>query len=139
MSIMQEIREIKSGTRELREFGWLVGGIFLAIAGGAWYFGKTWFQVPLYIGAPLVVLGTILPVVLKPVYYFWMSLAAVLGFVMTRVILTIFFFLVITPVGLFFKIIGRDALRRKLDRSAPTYWEEKEYPIDDRTRLEKFF
>ena len=139
MSIKQEFNELKSGTRELRQFGWLVGGIFLLIGGVAWYFDKGWFEIPLWIGGPLVVLGTILPIVLKPFYFAWMGLAVVMGFVMTRVLLTIFFFLVLMPVGLFFKLIRRDALHRKLDKDAATYWIDKEYLIDDRTRFEKFF
>ena len=139
MSIAQEIRELKSGTKELRQFGWVVGGVFLLIGAFFWYLGATWFRIPLWIGSPLVVLGTIVPIVLKPVYFAWMSMAAVLGFVMTRVILTVFFFVILTPVGLVFKVIGRDALHRKLDRGASTYWIEKEYPIADRTRYEKFF
>ena len=139
MSIVQEFKALETGTKQLREFGWVVGGIFLLIAAVAWYFDRSWFDIPMWIGAPLVVLGTILPLVLKPFYLLWMGFAVVMGFVMTRVILTIFFVLVISPVGFFFKIIGRDILNRKLDREAATYWIPKEYAIDDRTRLEKFF
>ncbi len=139
MSIAQEIKELKSGNRELRQFSWLVGGIFLLIGAAGWYFDKGWFEIPLWVGGPLVVVGTIVPILVKPFYYAWMTLAVVMGFVMTRVILTIFFVVVLCPVGFFFKLIGRDALHRKIDRSASSYWIEKSYPIPDRTRLEKFF
>ena len=139
MSIAQEIRELSPGRRDLRQFSWLVGGILLAIAAVAWYYGKGWYPVPAAVGAPLVVFGTVLPRSVKWFYYAWMSLAVVLGFVMTRVILTIFFFVVLTPTGLVFRLLGRDALHRKIDRRAPTYWLEKEYPIADRSRYEKFF
>ena len=139
MSIAQEIKELPSGTRELRKFSWVVGGVFLAIGAAAWYFGKEWFPIPLWIGGPLVVLGTIVPIVVKPFFYAWMSLAVVMGFVMTRVLLTLFFVVVLCPVGFFMKLIRRDALHRKIDRSASTYWIPKEYLIDDRSRLEKFF
>jgi multisubunit Na+/H+ antiporter MnhG subunit len=68
-----------------------------------------------------------------------MAMAIVLGRFMTRLLLTVFFFLVITPVGLIFRLMGRDALHRKLDRQAATYWIPKEYPIQDRTRYENYF
>ena len=139
MSIAQEIRELKSGKAELRNFGWVVGGVFLAIGAFVWYRGGGWYPVPLWIGGPLVVVGTIVPIALKPFYYAWMALAVVLGFVMTRVLLTLFYFLILTPVGLVFRIRGKDLLDRKLDREAPTYWKEKHYPIADRSRYEKFF
>lgn len=145
MSILAEIRELKPTVSDFRKTGWTVGIVLLGIA--AVLAGLHWrrtgdFQLqPILtaIGAVLVVLGTIAPKLLRPFYWAWMGLAVVLGFFMSRVILTIFFFLVIVPVGLVFKVIGRDALHRKLDRSAATYWIDKEYLIEDRTRLEKFF
>lgn len=146
MSIIQEVKELPTGPRDLRKFGWTVGiafGLLWAVlayvvpylSGGEGHDVAILWQ----IGAVLIVVGTALPVVLRPVYLAWMTMALALGFVMTRVLLTIFFFLVLTPVGLIFKLIGRDALSRKLDPEAESYWIEKEYLINDRSRLEKFF
>lgn len=139
MSIRQEIQGLQTDIPTLRKFGLVVGGVFVAIAAFLYWREVSWALIPGYIGAPLVVLGAVFPAILKPIYIGWMSMAFVLGSIVTRILLTIFFFLVITPVGLFFKLIGRDALTRKVDRKADTYWIEKEYPIADRTRFEKFF
>jgi hypothetical protein len=51
-----------------------------------------------------------------------MSLAVVLGFVVSNVLLTVFFFIVITPIGLVARLSGKDFLRLKLDRNATSYW-----------------
>lgn len=139
MSIRQEIKELQTTPEELRKFSWTVGIAFLLIAAFLWWKHLAAWPVLAAIGGGLIVLGTIYPPLVRPFFYAWMSLAVVLGFVMTRVILTIFFFLVLTPVGLFFRLIGRDAMHRKIDRKAATYWIEKEYLIPDRSRLEKFF
>lgn len=139
MSIRQEIQSLPVDIPALRKFGLVVGAVFLAIAAFLYWREVSWALIPAYIGAPLVVLGAIIPAILKPVYLAWMTLAIVLGSIVTRILLTIFFFVVITPVALFFKLIGRDALNRKLDRSAETYWIDKEYPIAGRERFEKFF
>lgn len=141
MSIVQEIRELRPDRRELRKFSWVVGGILLLLAAFLWYRDPAHGTAPVlaWIGAPLIALGTVVPGVLKPLYYAWMSLAVVLGFVMTRVLLTVFFFVVLTPFGLVIRLLGRDLLHRRLDRQAATYWLDKEYPIRDRTRFEKFF
>lgn len=139
MSIREEIHALQPEKKDFRSFGLVVGGVFLAIAAFALWREKAWYVWPAGIGAPLVVLGAVVPSILRPVYFAWMSMAVVLGFVMTRVILTLFFFLVLTPVGLFFKLIGRDALHRKIDRSGTTYWIDKKYDIEDRSRFEKFF
>ncbi len=51
-----------------------------------------------------------------------MSVAFVLGFVMAHVILTLFFFLVMTPIGLVARLSGKDFLSLKLDRTTKSYW-----------------
>lgn len=139
MSFRQEFESLATDKRALRNFGLVVGGVFMAIAAFLYSREVSWALIPGYIGAPLFLLGAIFPPVLKPIYLGWMAMAIVLGSIVTRILLTIFFFLVITPVALFFKLIGRDVLNRKHDKSAETYWIEKEYPIADRTRFEKFF
>lgn len=53
------------------------------------------------------------PMLFKPLAYFWFGLAFVLGFVMSRVILTLIYGLVVTPIGLLRWVLGADALMRK--------------------------
>lgn len=86
-----------------------------------------------------MLLGAAIPAVLKPIYSVWMALAVVLGFIMTRVILTIVFYLVVTPIGLIMRAVGRDPLDRKLDSNASSYWLEKTYRDESAARLEKYY
>ena len=139
MSIREDFSALPSGISDWRKFGLLVGGVFLALAAFAWWREASWYPVPMILGLPLFVLGAVYPRPLRPAYLGWMYMAVVLGFFVTRILLTVFFFVVITPVALWFRLIGRDALHRKIDREAETYWLPKEYPIPDRSRFEKFF
>ncbi len=142
MSIKKELASLPTDNRALRKFG-LTGrpGVLLAFGLAGAVAGSTaeWGIYPIYVGGALVLLGAVFPRILKPVYVGWMAVALAIGAVMTVVLLTVFFLLVVTPVGLFFRLIGRDVLQRKFDRKAATYWIPKEYPIADRTRYEKFF
>src|SRR6266404_2926618 len=97
--IRQDIRDLKSGPRELRQFGFLVGGVFCLLGLVLWVRGRTHlpFLVP---GALLIALGVIWPRALKPVYLCWMVPAIWLGFLVSHVLLTVFFFLISTPIGL---------------------------------------
>ena len=143
--VLHEVRELPAEPRDLRKFSVTVGIAFVLLWAVFAYalpylIGRGGDLALLWqIGVALAVVGSILPAVVKPLFYAWMTMALVLGYVMTRVLLTIFFFLVLTPVGLVFKLIGRDALARKLDRDGESYWIRKEYLIDDRSRFEKFF
>ncbi len=145
MSILQEIKELPSESRDLRKFSVTVGGAFVVLWAVfafviPYLFGKGGDYPLLWqIGVALAILGMLVPPIVRPLYYAWMTMALALGFVMTRVLLTIFFFLILTPVALVFRLIGRDALQRKIDRGAQSYWTPKQYLIKDRSRFEKFF
>ncbi len=65
-----------------------------------------------------------------------MLFAKGLAFVNTRVILTLFFLIVIGPIALVLKIVGKDFLDRKID-SSPSYWkprETAEHTLENATR-----
>lgn len=120
--IREEIRQLKTSPRDLRKFGLVVGGVFALLAAWTWWRGKPAF--PYFLGAalPLLVLGLIWPKALKWVYIGWMSLAFVLGFAVSTVLLTVFFYLVVTPIGLIAKMAGQDFLSRRIDPEAKSYW-----------------
>src|SRR2546426_3063762 len=120
--IWQDIKQLKTGPRDLRKFGLLVGTVFAALGILLWLRGKGHFAYFLAPGAMLLVAGLVFPKALKPVYIGWMSLALVLGLVVSTVLLTVFFFLVITPVGLVAPLAGKDFLRLKLRPEGTTYW-----------------
>lgn len=62
------------------------------------------------------------PRFLGPVERVWMAFANLLSAVMTRVILTLTFFIVITPMGLIMRLFGKDLLGLRPDRTAASYW-----------------
>lgn len=57
-----------------------------------------------------------------------MVVAAPIGFVISHVFLAAIYYLVITPIGLVFRLIGRDAIGRRIDRNAATYWHDRGQP-----------
>lgn len=74
----------------------------------------------------LLAFGAVFPRALKYICLAWMSVAVVVGFVMAHIILTLFFFLVITPIGLVAQMFGKDFLRLKLDKHSASYWIRRE-------------
>jgi hypothetical protein len=129
MSILQDIREIKSGKKELRSFGLTVGAV-LALIGGwiywkhgtlpaAWGFGGA--------GLFLIASGLLAPAALAPLQKAWMALAVCLGFVMTRVLLTVLYYLVITPIGMVLRATGKDLIDRRRSDAA-SHWKDHAEP-----------
>ena len=93
------------------EIGWFAfGGRPLAIA--------LWL---LAVGGRLV--GAFRPAWLRPLFVGMSLVALPIGWTVSHLALAIVYFGVFTPVALVFRLMGRDALKRKLDRQAATYWE----------------
>lgn len=113
---------LKKTNRELRNFG-------ITLAVGFTIFGLLflWKEKPvapylLYVAVAFLVSGLILPRILAPIEWLWMKIAHALGYVMTRVLLTITFYLAITPMGLLMKVMGKDLLNLKIIKEADSYW-----------------
>src|SRR5690348_4960961 len=120
--LKDELKSVKSERKDVRNFGLVVGGVFLALGAVAWLRHKPvgpWF---IGIGAPLFLLGLAAPAVLKPLQKVWMSLAVTMGFVMTRVILSCVFFLGMMPLGVCMRLAGKRPLDLTFDRSRKSYW-----------------
>ncbi len=108
--------------RELRRFGLTVGGVFLLLATISWWRGHVWPpSVLAVLGTGLVVPGLLMPRVLAPVERRWMQFAEVLGRFNARIILTVFWYLVMTPIGLVRRTI-QDPLSRKMRDGSPSTW-----------------
>ena len=123
--LKEEFQHIKETKKDLRKFGLTVGGVLLAIGLLLFYFDKSSAIYFAVIGGLLILSGTLFPMILKPLNKIWMILAIILGFIMSRVILTILFYLVLTPIAILAKIVGKKFMVLKYDKSANTYWEKR--------------
>lgn len=77
----------------------------------------------------LTVLAALLrPSVLNPLNRAWMKFGAALHVVVNPIVLGAIYFLMIAPIGIAMRLAGRDALRRRLDAGARSYWIDREPP-----------
>lgn len=64
----------------------------------------------------------------RAIYVVLMCVSFPIGFVFSSVLLVVIYFLVFTPIGLLFRLIGRDTMGRRLEPSRTTYWHERPVP-----------
>ena len=137
--MIEEIKNIKSEKSDLRKFGITIGTIFLIVAGFFFWKEKESFQLFLTIGITLFAVGIVIPVILKPVYWVWMVFATVLGWFMTRVILSLLFYVILTPIGLIARSFGKQFLDLKWNKTDSTYWNYHSESIFKKENYEKQF
>lgn len=132
----------KPGERHLRGFGTACVVAFGAL--GAWALWRhSVFGVSLGPEAAQRVAGVLwglaavcgvlrwaAPVWLRPLYVGLTAVSLPIGFVMSHLVVGIVFFGVVTPIALVFRLMGRDPLQRKFDRSAATYWTRRSRVVD---------
>lgn len=111
--------------RTITSFAMVVSIALLAIAAYQWWRGAApWVLITLVsIVAVLLLLAAVAPALLHPVYRGWMRVGEVLGWINTRILLTLVFFLVVTPIGLLMRLFGRSPIAVRRNDS---YWVDVE-------------
>lgn len=126
-----------TNNREIRKFG-LIALIFF----GCLFALGLWMRKPLptYLFGFLSTLGIgfiLIPYPLRPVYAAWLKTSHFLGTVLTTLILTLAYYLVITPSALIKRLFGGAPLPVKPDKNASSYWVARTEPVQPRERFLK--
>jgi len=111
---------------QLRSFGFIVAAGFAVI--GLWpavFRGQHVRMWALVVSAALLIPALVRPSVLRPFFRGWMLVGHCLGWVNTRIILSVLFFLLFTPIAFVMRLIGRDSMGRKSMQNIETYRQPK--------------
>ncbi len=98
----------------------------MVISGMLLWKGRWTALITIGIGAFFLLMGLFAPKLLGPIERVWLKFGEKLSVVMTYVIVTITFFMVVTPIALITRLIGRDALGLKIEPERESYWEPTE-------------
>jgi hypothetical protein len=112
----------QAGAKELRSFGLVLGAMFAALF-GVWPLlrhrgSPSW---PWILASLLWILALICPAALSYLHRGWTRLGLALGWVNTRIIVTLVFAITIVPAGLMMRLFGRDRMARRLDPDCASY------------------
>ncbi len=124
--LRKEITELPTGTDKLREFAYIVGGILALV--GAWFVRRHGISmaVGLIPGGMLMTLGVAAPATLRSLYLGWMTLAILMGEMVSKILLTLLYFGAILPIGIVSRLAGNDFLRSKWKSGEKSFWITRE-------------
>lgn len=125
--------------QNLKKFGITMGVVFFAIAVFVTVRHRHNALPYMFFSASFFLFSFSTPLILKPLYVFWMRLSFILSWINTRLILIIIFYLIFSPLGFIIKLCGKDLLERKIDRSKSSYWIKKEKLVLGKLHYEKQF
>ena len=82
------------------------------------------------ISSVFLILGLMKSKLLTPLNILWFKFGMILGAIIAPIVMGVVFFLVITPIGLTMRIMGKDLLRKKYDKKKETYWIKRDKPVN---------
>ena len=126
--------------RELRGFGLLLP-LFVALVGAVarWQFDAPAAALGIWsAGGALAALYWAAPPLRRPILVGWMYAALPIGWTVSHLMMGVVYFAVVTPIGLLLRLVRGDALHRRPDRNARSYWIERPRRSGTRRYLRQF-
>lgn len=105
------------------------------MAGGTWRPGLMWLG---GVGCLIGIVLWLIPAIAKPFYLVWYFVGCCMGFVVGNVVMTAFYYLVMTPMGWLMRVTGRLSFRKGFDPKRSSYWEEAEKEVDSARYYRQF-
>ena len=136
---MQRPFDLQPTGRMLRQFAALWSVVFLVLTARG--IGQGYGRPAVTLAAAAVALGAagiVAPRIIRPVFFSAMTVTYPIGWVISHVILGLLFYGLFTPIGVFFRLRGRDVLRLNPQRRSLTYWQVKPSPTSKSQYLSQF-
>ncbi len=135
-----DIEKLDLSKKSLVKFAYTVGGIFTLLS--VFLILKNNVSVIAVItgtaGVFLLTGGLLFPLKLRNIYKYWMTIAVLLGWFVSKIILTVLFYFVLMPIGLLAKVFGKQFMNLKFKDGADSYWIKKDN-INNKINYEKMF
>ncbi len=126
--------------KEYRHFAFIMAGLISLLFGllFPWLFDWKFSFIPWGISFALILWALLAPATLIILYKPWIKLGNLLGFINTRIILGIVFFILFTPIAIALKIMKKDAMKRTVNKKEnASYWEKS--TIQNKKQMEKIY
>ena len=126
--MLEKFSKVKIGSN--RSFGFVFFIVFFIVA--FWNFRGEFSQIrtiPLYISLVFLILGLINSKLLTPLNKLWFKFGMLLGAIIAPFVMMLVFFIVVTPIGLIMKLMGKDLLNKKINKNVKSYWISRKDPM----------
>ncbi len=110
---------------KLRRFGLTIGLAFLVLGALLQFRHRAVGRPFTSLAALLLFFSAIAPGLLRFIYRPWMRIADFLGAISSRVLLSVIFFLVVTPIGLIQRLLGKRPVDLRFRTGDATYWQKR--------------
>jgi hypothetical protein len=121
----------------IRRFGFILGGMFTLLGVLSWVL-HLWIPWPVLLipGVSVLTIALLNLPLLRHIYKGWMTFARAMAWFQTRLILGLFFYLMLTPLAFIMRLFGRDSMQLKR-KSSDTFWDSRDSTPTEPERYRK--
>lgn len=121
----------RTNTTELRKFYLLLAAAIVVMFFGVlpWLFGAARSPMVLYVAGAIAIAGSALPAMMYPIYQLWMQIARVLGWINSRLLLGFAFYVMVLPIGIIARRLGKLGYKERPAKSPDSYRVTRERPL----------
>jgi len=134
--MIEEFKNIKTGKKDLRNFGLIFAFLLTLIASFLLWRGRDNAEILFIISAVFLLSSLALPKILIPIYKPWMFIALAIGWFITRIIIIVLFYVVVTPIGVIMRLVKKDFLSLEFNDNIDSYWVRKKIVKFDKSKYE---
>lgn len=87
----------------------------------------------------ILALRLIIPAWLSPLYSLFLKIAHIIGKINSAILLSIIYYLLITPIGLIMRLLKQVNFKKGFDKNAPSYWIDRDVNLNNPERMERQF
>lgn len=131
-------RKTETTVAEARKSTLLVAAAFVVVGLFLWYRGRTTIPAAAGVAAALLIIAVLVPPLAMLFHRGWMKFAHILGYVNSRILLSIVYFLIFVPYGIISRLFGRDPLDMRGEPRS-TYWHKRTKTRQTKEGFERLF
>jgi len=123
---LSRTHEVKASSN--RSFGWVFTAVFVIVAVLPLFHGGVVRWWSLIVAAAFAVVTVVAPKLLAVPNRLWLRFGLLLNQIISPVVLAFLFYVVVTPLGGLMRVLGKDSLRLRRNKSDASYWIKRDPP-----------
>ena len=129
--------EFSANKNSDRDFGLVFAVVFVIITSLQFHYTGYINYIVIFLAIMCIILAFLFPAMLRPFNRLWLKFGFLLNKIMSPLIMSIVFFLVVTPIGLCLRLIRKNLLDIGFDHQSKSYW--KTYESNDLSSMKNQF
>jgi len=123
--MFSSIKNLKPKSKDLRIFCLILLTLLLVLIFFSYSKQNIYLIKVCFFGLMTIMIGLIKPKLIKPIYFVWMWVGTMMGWIVSRIWLSLIYFIIISPISFIMRLFNKRYIKTRLDKNVNTYWNNR--------------